>query len=161
MGAKEQSGRTWPSIFWARGTTGSTCFWASRIRIHESEVWIRILVSSSKNSKINFYSYYLWLLLDFLSLKNDVNVSSKSNKQKNVNDENSRIRIQNPDPDPNPDPLVRGMVPRIRIHKSEAWFRGSESRTLEQTKGWLGTYTTDPQCESFEFFSTNVCFRKR
>jgi hypothetical protein len=26
----------------------------------------------------------LWLYLDFLSLKNDVNVPSKSNKQKNV-----------------------------------------------------------------------------
>jgi hypothetical protein len=47
----------------------------------------------------------LWLLLDFLSLKNDVNVPSKSNKQKNffnsffagvlkVNNEKSRIRIQ-------------------------------------------------------------------
>jgi hypothetical protein len=47
----------------------------------------------------------LWLLLAFLSLKNDVNVRSKSNKQKNlflnlffvgalkVNDENSRILI--------------------------------------------------------------------
>jgi hypothetical protein len=63
----------------------------------------------------------LSLLLDVLSLKNDVNVPSKSNKQKNfflkfvfcwhlvqVNDENSRIRIQ--------DPLVIGMDPRIRIH---------------------------------------------
>jgi hypothetical protein len=48
----------------------------------------------------------LWLLLDFLPLKIDVNVPSKGNKQKNflnknllfvavlkVNDENSRIRI--------------------------------------------------------------------
>ncbi len=47
----------------------------------------------------------LWLLFDFLSLKNDVNVPSKSNKQKNffklvfvgvlkVNNENSWIRIR-------------------------------------------------------------------
>ncbi len=48
----------------------------------------------------------LWLLLDFLSLKNDENVPSKSNQQKNfiwnsffvgvlkVNDENIRIRIR-------------------------------------------------------------------
>ncbi len=48
----------------------------------------------------------LWLLFDFLSLKNDVNIPSKSNKQKNfflnlfcvgnlmVNGENSRIRIR-------------------------------------------------------------------
>ena len=35
------------------GSTGSTCFWASRIRIriHKPEVWIRILLSSCKNSK--------------------------------------------------------------------------------------------------------------
>jgi hypothetical protein len=34
------------------GSTGSTCFWASwiRIQIHKSEVWIRILLSLSKNS---------------------------------------------------------------------------------------------------------------
>jgi hypothetical protein len=38
--------------------SGSTCFWASWIRIHESEVWIRIriLLSSCKNSKTNFDS---------------------------------------------------------------------------------------------------------
>ncbi len=47
----------------------------------------------------------MWLLFDFLSMKNDENVPSKSNKQKNffllvfvgvlqVNDENSRIRIR-------------------------------------------------------------------
>ncbi len=53
----------------------------------------------------------LWLLLDFLSLKNYVNVLSKSNKQKNffknlfyvgvlkVNDENSQ-RHRSADPDP-------------------------------------------------------------
>ncbi len=35
------------------GSNGSTCFWASRIRIHQSELWIRIriLLSSSKISK--------------------------------------------------------------------------------------------------------------
>jgi hypothetical protein len=35
------------------GFTGSTCFWASWIRtwIHSSELWIRILLSLSKNSK--------------------------------------------------------------------------------------------------------------
>ncbi len=39
--------------------TGSTCFWASRIRIHLSEVWIwiRILLSSRKISKKNLDSY--------------------------------------------------------------------------------------------------------
>ncbi len=34
---------------------GSICFWVSRIRIHLS--WIRILISSSKNSKNNIDSY--------------------------------------------------------------------------------------------------------
>jgi hypothetical protein len=58
------------------GSTGSTCFWASRIRIL---LWIRIriLLSSCKNSKKNLDSYYLVTLFDFLSLKNDVNVASK------------------------------------------------------------------------------------
>ncbi len=72
--------------------SGSTCFWASRIRIHQSEVWIRIrrwiririLLSSCKNSKKNLDSYYFVTLFDFLSLKNDVNVPSKSNKQKKL-----------------------------------------------------------------------------
>jgi hypothetical protein len=48
---------------------------------------IRILLSSSKNSKKNLDSYcsvtVLWLLFVFLSLKNDVNVPSKSIKRKN------------------------------------------------------------------------------
>jgi hypothetical protein len=43
------------------GSTGSTCFWAFwiRIRIHQSEVWIRIwiLLSPSKKSKKNLYRY--------------------------------------------------------------------------------------------------------
>ncbi len=40
-------------------------------------------VSSSKKSKKNLGPTVLWLLLDFLSLKNDVNVPSKRNEQKN------------------------------------------------------------------------------
>jgi hypothetical protein len=42
-----------------------------------------ILLSSSKNSKKNLDSYCFVTSLDFLSLKNDVNVPSKSYKQKN------------------------------------------------------------------------------
>ncbi len=41
-----------------------------------------ILLSSCKNSKKNFDSYYFVTLFDFLSLKNGVNVDSESNKQK-------------------------------------------------------------------------------
>ncbi len=71
----------------------------------------------------------LWLLLDFLSFKNDVNVPSKINKQRNfrkkivfvgllkVNEENSRIRI------------------RIRIHYSEAWIHGSGSGSTPKCHG--------------------------
>jgi hypothetical protein len=47
-------------------------------------LWIRILLSSCKNSKKNLGSYYLVTLFDFLSLKNDVNVVTKSNKQKKL-----------------------------------------------------------------------------
>jgi hypothetical protein len=39
--------------------------------------WIRILPSSCKNSKKNLDSYYFVTLFDFLSLKNDVNKTSK------------------------------------------------------------------------------------
>ncbi len=63
----------------------------------------------------------LWLLLDFLSLKNDVNVPSKSNKQKNFfynflklvycwHLEGQWRKSQDPDSDP----LIGGMHPRIR-----------------------------------------------
>jgi hypothetical protein len=63
--------------------SGSTCFWASWIRIL---LWIRIriLLSSCKNSKKTFDSYFFVTLFDFLSLKNDVNLASKSNKQKKL-----------------------------------------------------------------------------
>jgi hypothetical protein len=40
--------------------------------------------SGCKNSKKNLDSYYFVTLVDFLSLKNDVNVASKSNKQKKL-----------------------------------------------------------------------------
>ncbi len=84
------------------------CFLASQIRIHQSEVWIRILLSSCKNNKKNLESYYFVTLFDFLSLKNNVNVPSKSKKLKKLcynisfllascegHDEKSRIWIHN------------------------------------------------------------------
>jgi hypothetical protein len=40
--------------------------------------------SSCKNSKKNLDSYYFVTLFDFLSLKKDVNVTSKSKKQKKI-----------------------------------------------------------------------------
>ncbi len=70
------------------GSTGSTCFWASRIRIRiqQSKVWIRIriLLSSCKNSNKNRDSSCFVTLFEFLSLKNDVNVASKSHKKKKL-----------------------------------------------------------------------------
>ncbi len=47
-------------------------------------LWIRIVLSSCKNSKKNLGSYYFVTLLDFFSLKSYVNVASKSNKQKKL-----------------------------------------------------------------------------
>ncbi len=76
------------------GSTGSTCFWTSRIRI---------LLSSCKNSKKNPDSYYFVTLLVFSGILK-------------VNDENSRIRIQDPDP------LVRGMDPPHNCMDPEHWF---------------------------------------
>jgi hypothetical protein len=57
------------------GTTGSTCFLA---------YWIRILLSLCKNDYKNLEFYYFVTLVDFLSLKNNVNVPSKSNNQKKL-----------------------------------------------------------------------------
>jgi hypothetical protein len=71
-------------------------------------------------------STVLWLLFDFLPLKNDVKVPSKSNMQKSVlkkiifgchlEGQWWKKKDPHPHPDPNPDPLVRSMDPRIRIH---------------------------------------------
>ncbi len=55
----------------------------------DSDPWIRILfvrnlLSTSKNWRKTLISTVLWILYDFLSLKNDVNVPSKRNKHKNL-----------------------------------------------------------------------------
>ncbi len=93
-----------------------------RIRNHQSEIRIRIFLSSSKNSKKNIDSYtVLWLLSDFLSLKNDVNVPSKSKKQKKAGSSQSADLNPNQnfmDPQhcckgiPWQDPWVAGQVER-------------------------------------------------
>ncbi len=49
--------------------------------IHQASwIQIQILLSSSKIVRKTLIPTVLWLLVDFLSLKNDVNVPSKSNK---------------------------------------------------------------------------------
>ncbi len=103
---------------------GFTCFWASRIRIHQSETWIRIriLLSQGKNSKKKLNYYCLVTSFGLFISENDVNVPSTSNKQKffqnqffvgalKVNDEDSRILIRI----------------RTRIHQSETQISGSRS----------------------------------
>ncbi len=62
------------------------CMFLCLFRILQSEVRIRILLSSRDHAKTvrkPLVPNVLWLLYDFLFLKNDVNVPSKSNKQKN------------------------------------------------------------------------------
>jgi hypothetical protein len=80
----------------------------------ESEVLIWVLPSLSKNTKKNLDFYFLRLLYDFLSLKNDVNVPLNVIFKNNifvdvleVTDEKSRIRT----PELDSDPLVRGADP--------------------------------------------------
>ncbi len=68
---------------------------------------IRILLSSSKNTKENIDSV-LWLLYVFLSLKNDINIPPKSNKQKNLS---ISQRYGSADQDPHPDPYKNFMDP--------------------------------------------------
>ncbi len=72
------------------GYRGSICFWTSRIRVHH-----HLYKSGYSSGSGSFHhqakivrktliSTVLWLLNDFLSLKNVVNVPSKCNKQKNI-----------------------------------------------------------------------------
>ncbi len=65
--------------------SGSTCFWASRNRIHLSEVWIRIriLLSSCKNSKKTLIPTILWLFLTF-SFEKWCKCTFKKYKQKKL-----------------------------------------------------------------------------
>jgi hypothetical protein len=51
---------------------------------HQSILWIRILLSSSKNSKKNLDSYCFVTSFGLFIFENDVNVPSKSNKQKKL-----------------------------------------------------------------------------
>jgi hypothetical protein len=75
----------------------------------EVRIWIRILLSSSKNSMKNLDSNVLRLLYDFLPLKNDVNVPSNSNKQKT-----------------DPDPLARGTDPENCKRINMIWFSDAQ-----------------------------------
>ena len=71
-----------------------------------------------------FISTVLWLLYDFLSLKNDVNVPVFRIRTR-------RFRMFLGLPDPNPDPLVRGMDLRIRIRISPQHCVYSKCRMMQ------------------------------
>jgi hypothetical protein len=76
----------WKKHCCGSGSTGSTCFWASwiRIRIHQSEVWIRIqirlriwiLLSSSKKVRKTLIPTAFWLFI----FENDVHVHTSRSK---------------------------------------------------------------------------------
>ncbi len=90
------------------GSTGSTCFWASRIqiRVHLSEVWIRIriLLSSSRNSKKNldFYcfvtSFWLFIFGKWCKCSSFLLESCRSTTK--ISGSGIRIHYGSADPDP-------------------------------------------------------------
>ncbi len=80
--------------FWNQ-FSGSLKCWSSRIRIRQSKIRIRIL-PSAKIVRKPLISTVLWLLYDFLSVKNDVTISSKS---KTWHLEGHWRKEQDPEPD--------------------------------------------------------------
>ncbi len=102
---------------------GSVRFWASRIRLSEVRIPIKILRSSSNYCKKNLYLYFYDFFMT--SLRNNINAPLKSNQPENMRKKifffASRRSLrhwrkeQDPEPDPEPIPLVRGTDPRIRI----------------------------------------------
>ncbi len=99
------------------GSGRSICFWVSWIRIwiRQSEERIRILLSSSKNSKKNLDSYCFVTSFWLFIWTNDVHVPSNSSKQKN-------FKWQDPDP------LDRGKYCHAHFAPRWAdWFRMSLS----------------------------------
>ncbi len=82
---------------------------------------LRILPSFLHPAKIvrkTFISTVLWLLYDFLSQKNYINVPSRSKKPKKYTKLFFCWRLEGhwqKEQDPEPDPLLRGMDPRIWI----------------------------------------------
>ncbi len=98
--------------------------------LQQSEVWIRILLSSCKNSKKNLDYYYFVTLFDFLSLMYLQKVISRIFLNQffvdilKVNDKNSGILILL---FTDPDPLVRGMDPGISIPTKMSWIRNTVS----------------------------------
>jgi hypothetical protein len=97
------------------GSTGSTCFWASWIRIHQSEVWIRILLSPSNKSKKNLDSYCFVTYFLLFIFENDVQVPPDPLVK----------RHGSADPDPDPDPPQNVMDP-------QHWLEGEDRVQVER-----------------------------
>ncbi len=137
-----------PHVFGPPGSTSHRCGSGSGSFYDQAKIVRKTLIRT-----------VLWLLLDFLSLKNDVYVPSKSNKQKSFFlscqwRKNSRIWIRI----------------RIRIHYSEAWIRGSRSTPKFHGSGTLlfvvpvrmysfehGQKTSSDRPSNLHFFSASFC----
>ncbi len=99
-------------------------FWASWIRIRNlfvrTRFRVRILTSNKqqKNWRKTLISTVLWLLYEFLSLNNDVDVSSKSNKHREKNNnfcwrvEGHWRKEQDPEPEKIRIRVSSGSVPK-------------------------------------------------
>jgi len=127
----------------------STCFWATWIRIYQSEVWIRlririwILLSQSKKSKKNYVSFWIVTFFDLLSWKVMYmylqNVICKKSFLKIsfflASWEGQWRKLQ--DQDPEPDPFVGGMDPRIqiRIRIHQQCFEDGDGHALGRQDG--------------------------
>jgi hypothetical protein len=91
----------------------------------KSKVRLRIF-PSRKNSKKNLVSTVLWLISDFFTLKNDVNVPSKSNSKTIFKKIIFCWRLEGLQrKEQNPDPLFRGTDPRIRIRTKLSRIRNT------------------------------------
>ncbi len=128
-----------------------------------------ILPSQAKIVRKTLIPTVFWLLLDFLSLKNDVNVPSKSIKQNNfflirflLVSWRSMTKLAGSGSESNPDPLVRGILDpriRIRIHTKMSWIRNTGSCVLKThilhiTKRGFSA-DADPRSRKRIKFSTN------
>ncbi len=121
------------------GSVGSVCFWASRIRIRHYLYGSgsRSFHQQAKKVRKTLIPVFL-LLFDFLSLKTDVNVSSKSNKPKHFRKKLiycwhlvSHWRGKQ-DPDPKLVVRIRIRTKMWRIHNTGYRIGGDEHKS----RGW-------------------------
>jgi hypothetical protein len=119
-----------PHIFGPSGTGSTSQRYGSGFFCHQAKKVRKTLIP-----------IVLWLLLDFLSLKNekmDIQKVISRNFFFNKWDFSWHLKGQwwkqqdpdpRPDPDTNPDPLVRGRDLRIRIRTTNSWIRNTAVNT--------------------------------